>query len=159
VSILRVRFLPASDIRSMVAAALISSLFLLSACSHSAGVPTSSTDDAMLQSPHSLAIYYGWPSTVYDQQSPDLSPLEIFSRYQVVVLGGGLADTQHGDHENAIVLINTLEEQGVAVFGYIDMGLITRSKTPSFDDLKQEVEQWKTMGVSGIFWDDAGHDE
>lgn len=136
--------------------------FLVAACFSPPELPTSMAaapaQSANIRAPHKLAIYYGWPSTVHCPQSPHLTPAEIFSRYHAVVLGEGLADPSHPDHENTVVLINDMKKQDVLAFGYIDMGLITRATPPSFAELEREIIQWKTMGVSGIFWDDVGHE-
>jgi hypothetical protein len=135
---------------------------LLTACTALLSPPSESIriseTSSMVQSPQSLAVYYGWPSAVHSEQSPHLSPAEIFLQYDVVVLGGGLADPSHPEHENAIVLMNLLRNQGIVVFGYVDMGVSTRPYPPTIEDLRKEVGQWKAMGAVGIFWDDVGRE-
>lgn len=107
--------------------------------------------------PERLAIYYGWPSAAdFGQRNDPSSIAEQFSRFAVVVLGAGLADTSHPDYEFTRSLVNALREAAVEVYGYVDMGISTRAQNPNLADVEAEIAQWQDLGTSGIFWDDVG---
>jgi hypothetical protein len=101
-----------------------------------------------------LGIFYGWPSAFDGAKGPEEAAAKL-GRYQVVVLGGGLEQAEHGDHENTRAIIARLREAGVEVFGYIPLGASTGLDT---GQIKRRVKAWKAMAARGIFYDEAGHD-
>lgn len=44
----------------------------------------------------------------------------------------------------------------VQIYGYVDMGVSTQNLP--ITTAQQYVDEWAAMGVTGIFWDDAGYD-
>ena len=42
-----------------------------------------------------------------------------------------------------------------AVYGYIDLG---RSQQLALDDIGARIQRWKSIGASGVFFDEAGAD-
>lgn len=75
------------------------------------------------------------------------------ARYQLVVLGSGLEDPSHGDHANVLIIVPRILglNSGCVVFGYVD------TAQPQAD-FEARVDQWETVGVNGIFMDQAGYD-
>ena len=73
-----------------------------------------------------------------------------------MVLGDGLEHPTHGDHAKTRTIIKLLVREGVEVYGYVDMGVSTQNLPLA--TAQQYVDEWRAMGVTGIFWDDAGAD-
>lgn len=99
-----------------------------------------------------LAIYYGWPSAINGASSLDAASAEL-ARYQVVVLGDGLADPAHGDHVATVHMVPKLTASGVEVFGYVALG-----NEIEVSAVKRQVKAWARLAVSGVFFDEAGYD-
>lgn len=95
-----------------------------------------------------LAIYYGWPSGVNGAFSV-AGAIAVFKAYELLVLGSGLEEPSHGDHVNTVQIIAGLPK--VQVFGYV-------ASTSDLALLKEKIDKWVTMGVSGIFCDVFGYD-
>ena len=108
--------------------------------------------------PQRLGIYYGWPSAALSIDESIIVPEDLFSQFSVVVFGETLAEPEHPDHTKTLDLIDVLTQQGVEVYGYIDMGMTTRPGASSMADLASEIERWLDAGATGIFWDDAGYE-
>jgi hypothetical protein len=121
-----------------------------------------------------LAIYYGYPSLVNGANGDLEKAANVFSTYDVVVLGDGLEfpDRQSGryppgdseEHQKALQIIAAVRGRGSGTrfYGYVCLGEIPSSKeekmflTPK--ELEERVNLWKGMGVTGIFLDEAGYD-
>jgi len=106
--------------------------------------------------PKRLAIYYGWPSVVNGAGGDTNKATEELAFFDVIVLGDGIEHPSHGDHVKTEAVIGNLRAQGKEVFGYVDMGASTQNLPIA--TAEQYVDEWAAMGVSGIFWDDAGFD-
>lgn len=101
-----------------------------------------------------LGIFYGWPSGFNGASSPEQAAAGL-AVYQVVVLGGGLQQPDHGDHQATRAIIAQLRGGGAEVYGYIPLGEATGL---TVEQIRQQVSAWHAMGVSGIFYDEAGYD-
>jgi hypothetical protein len=106
--------------------------------------------------PARLCIYYGWPSYVNGSQGNAAAATSQFLNCDVFVLGDGIEHPEHGDHQNARSIIGNLIGAGRRVFGYVDLGVSTQNL--SVPQMQQYVDEWRAMGVTGIFFDDAGFD-
>lgn len=114
-----------------------------------------------------LLIYYGYPSLLQvngnaiqnTNGTPNLSGIaQAFAEYDVIVLGSGLESPTHSDHANTLAIISKIHslKPSALIFGYIDLGVSTSNFTIA--QMQAFTDQWKAMGVNGIFWDDAGYD-
>lgn len=99
--------------------------------------------------PKKLAIYYGWPSTVKDWTVNGAA--SVFKDYDLLVLGAGLEDASHGDHENTEDIINHTDMANTEVYGYV-----TAQTSQSANETK--IDNWYAMGATGIFCDEFGYD-
>ena len=110
--------------------------------------------------PKRLAIYYGYPSLVNGANWDVNKAASEFAFFDVIVFGDGIEHSYHGDHVNTKIIIQKLRSQGKEIFGYIDMGVFPAppAQNLSIETAQQYVNEWLAMGVSGIFWDDAGFD-
>ncbi|MFZ2360714.1 MAG: hypothetical protein WA040_15345 [Anaerolineae bacterium] len=111
-----------------------------------------------MRSPQPFAIYYGWPSAVTFEGGTGIPVAEQFGQFTVVVLGAGLNRLSHPDYPQALTLVRELQDRNVEVYGYIDMGTVTQPRFLSFAEIEDEIDLWQRMGVTGIFWDDAGYE-
>ena len=121
-----------------------------------------------------LAIYYGYPSLVNGANGDVEKAANVFSRYDLVILGDGLEfpDKQFAryptgepeEHQKVLRIITAVRDRGSGTrfFGYVCLGEIQFRKgekislTP--EQLEERVRLWKQMGVAGIFLDEAGYD-
>ena len=106
--------------------------------------------------PAQLCIYYGWPSYVNGSGGDAVRAAAQFIRCDLVVLGDGIEHPAHGDYASAASIVATLRQAGKEVFGYIDLGVTTQNLSPAH--MERYVDEWRAMGASGIFLDDAGYD-
>ena len=104
----------------------------------------------------SLCIYYGWPSLVNGASGNLTTAAADFAQFDLIVFGDGIWKDSHGDHINTTAIISSLNTAGKAAYGYIDLGVTTEDL--SIAAMQQAVDGWDSMGVKGIFWDDAGYD-
>lgn len=111
--------------------------------------------EAPISVPGQLAIYYGWPSLVNGAAGDVDAATAAFEQFSTVVFGDGLEHPTHGDHLKTAQIIARLAPR-VEVYGYIDMGITTQNL--SLLKAQRYVDEWADMGVTGIFWDDAGRD-
>ena len=114
---------------------------------------STTTCSADLQ-PKKLLIYYGWPSSI--SGTGVAGAATVFAQYDYVVLGDGLEKANHPDHNNTIAILANPQMANKRVFGYIDLGISTQNL--SLLEIKTQVDEWKAMGVYGIFFDDFGYD-
>jgi hypothetical protein len=104
--------------------------------------------------PKSLLIYYGYPSLINHASS--LSAAATLGAYNYVVLGDGLEDPSHPDHQNTAAILADPHMAHTTAFGYIDLGVTTQNLTLS--EIETRVDEWQATGVQGIFLDDFGYD-
>ena len=114
----------------------------------------SSTDSVKLLK--HLCIYYGWPSLVNGSSGNLTMATDTFAQFDLIVFGDGIWKDSHGDHINTTTIIGNLNAAGKAAYGYVDLGVTTQDLT--YAEMTQAVDGWDSMGVKGIFWDDAGYD-
>jgi hypothetical protein len=113
--------------------------------------------DTVYQRPFRLLVYYGVPqgvNEVYDNAYAS----QIFSRWDYVVFGEGLEDPANAYNASSITIMSLATELNpqIQFFGYIDLGVTTENL--SISTMQTQVDQWQSMGVSGIFLDTAGYD-
>lgn len=102
-----------------------------------------------------LLIYYGWPSKINGAADTKAAAAE-FARYDELVLGAGLEQSNHPDREATAEILALLAPWPPRVYGYIDLGVTTSDLSPAAID--QRIAGWNKLGVDGIFYDDAGPD-
>lgn len=100
--------------------------------------------------PKTLAIYYGYPSSVNATFTVS-GAAAVFSAYDLVVFGDGLEDPSHPDHTNTVNIIADPAMVNTEVYGYID-------STLDLSIIQNKIDQWYAMGVKGIFCDRFGYD-
>jgi hypothetical protein len=110
------------------------------------------------QAPGALAVFYGWPSLVEGSAGSTDSASRVFARYRAVVLGDGLQDPSHPDHDKTAAIVASLAAGGAGtqVFGYVTLGVTTASLP--MVEVRRRVDAWKAVGAAGIFLDEAGYD-
>ena len=96
-----------------------------------------------------LLVYYGWPSCL----NGGGHPVADLDRYRYVVLGAGLEDPTHPDHEPTRRIIGKTVAK---VFGYIDLG-VSSSNLP-LRQVRRSARRWRRMGAVGVLLDDFGYD-
>lgn len=105
----------------------------------------------MSLTPKKIAHYYAWPSGINGSAGVVATAAGHFANYDVVVFGAGIDDPAHGDNANATAIIADSQMASTEVYGYIDA-------TASLIDNMVHIDQWKAMGVAGIFCDKFGYD-
>lgn len=111
--------------------------------------------------PKYLCIYYAWPSVVNGSAGNTSAAINVFKNYDLVVFGGGIWETTHGDYAKTKTIIAGLKaaKPSIRIFGYIDVGVSPLpAQNLSIAQLQTAIDGWKDMGVHGIFGDDFGYD-
>lgn len=106
--------------------------------------------------PKQLCLYYGWPSYVNGSGGDVSRAIAQLVKCDLLVIGDGIEHPGHGDHASASVIVSALREAGKEVFGYVDLGVSTQNL--SIDTMRAYVDEWRAIGASGVFLDDAGYD-
>lgn len=150
--------------------ALLSSMLLLNACGTGGSSPVYVPyNPVTLQQPQQLCIFYGQPDSINGTQPTYLrdetgtiydinitSAGNEFAKCALVVLGDGLQNPSHPAHYNTQLIMYTMAERSIPIFGYVDAGVITQNL--SLTEADSRISQWQAMGVDGIFLDDFGFD-
>lgn len=97
-----------------------------------------------------LAIYYGYPSSVNGTYTVS-GAVDVFKKYKILVLGSGLEDPSHPDHNNTAAIISDPLMKGTKVYGYIDA-------TQPLNIIQNKIDLWFNINVAGIFMDQFGYD-
>lgn len=113
------------------------------------------TSASTIYTPDRLGIYYGYPSAV-NGSTTNAEAAAVFGQFDVIVLGAGINESTHPDHSNTTAIIADSAMTGTEVFGYVDIGVSTSNLTLSA--METDVDEWKAMGVDGIFFDNYGYD-
>jgi len=101
-----------------------------------------------------LLVYYGWLNSFcssINSWDNDNVISDISGKYDTCVLGDGIQDPDHGDYSNSEYIISGLKSANVKVYGYV-----TANQTLS--EFQAKANQWGTLEVDGIFFDEAGYD-
>ncbi len=110
---------------------------------------------ATYQRPKDLLIYYGYPNSFNSGVNGwnNENVAQDMAKYNLVILGDGVAAPSHPDFANTQVIIPRVKALNCTtkVFGYV-------SADQAFGDYTTEVEQWGALAVDGIFMDEAGYD-
>jgi hypothetical protein len=110
--------------------------------------------------PERFAFYYGQPSGVNGAAGDTALATRAFADYDIVVLGDGLEEAGHIDHQRTQTIIGNLRTSGTRVFGYVDLCVLggpTCTNLP-LSEVQAKADRWRAMGVAGIFLDQAGYD-
>lgn len=106
------------------------------------------------QRPLDLLIYYGYMNSFNSAQNSLNNELvaQDMAKYSLIVLGQGFADPAHPDYANSCIIINRIKVLNplTMIFGYLSMTLEISSSTST-------IAAWDTMGIHGIFLDEAGY--
>lgn len=105
--------------------------------------------------PKTLLIYYAWPSVINGASSVAGATAE-FGQYDYVVLGDGLQEPDHPDHQNTAEIIRGVQSLGTFVLGYIPIGTVNPNL--SMEEIERRVDRWNDIGADGILLDQFGYD-
>ncbi len=108
------------------------------------------------RSPKSLLIYYGYPISFEGLWDAQKVVDSIASNYDVWVCGDYYQDPAHAEYASTTAIISGLLAKGVEVYGYIPLGV--NSENRSISTLETAIDDWNTLGVTGIFMDEFGFD-
>jgi hypothetical protein len=102
-----------------------------------------------------ILVYFGNPSAINGAPSIDEAVKE-YLRYDHVIFGSGLDNTANANHANTILIIQKAKaiHSDIKFYGYIDPSIL--SVTTS--QLQISINNWKTMGVDGIYCDKFSYD-
>jgi hypothetical protein len=105
--------------------------------------------------PANLLIYYGWPNSFNSATNAwtNEKVAQEMAMYDLIVLGAGLQDPGHGDYANTQIIIPRIKALNPAslVYGYVTI-------LETIGNFQTKAGQWNTLGVHGIFMDEAGYD-
>jgi hypothetical protein len=102
-----------------------------------------------------MMVYYGWLNSFNSATNGwnNENVAQDLKDYDILVLGDGIQDPAHGDFANTQVILARVKvlNPNILLFGY-------DSKAQTLSVFQTKATQWNTLGVSGIFMDEAGYD-
>ena len=105
--------------------------------------------------PKNMLTYYGWLSCLNSSVNgwDNEKVAQDMARYNLIVLGDGLANSGHEDYANSVEIISRVMElnPSVLIFGYV-------SVNQSLANFEAKVDDWESLNVHGILMDEAGYD-
>lgn len=109
----------------------------------------------MYYRPYNILIYYGYPNS-FNSSSNGWNNSKVamdMAKYQIVILGDGVQNPSHPDYNNSKIIIPKIKEinPNMRIYGYVTVN-------QSYSNFSTKVGQWNTLGVHGIFLDEAGYD-
>jgi hypothetical protein len=110
---------------------------------------------ALYKKPKDLLIYYGYlnsfNSGVHGWDNEKVA--QEMAKYDLIVLGNGVADPTHPDYANTQIIIARIKTLNplCLILGYV-------SVNQTLVNFKTKVDQWDTLQIHGIFMDEAGYD-
>jgi hypothetical protein len=142
--------------------------FILGSIVSVAGFPPELSATVHKKPVPSLAIYYGYPSLINGVDGDMDRAVDAFSPYDIIVFGDGLEfnDQRSGrlpvgpgsdEHQRAARILTRLREspRSPELYGYVALGQMQHLVGSEIDE---RVALWSAMGVTGIFFDEAGRD-
>ena len=118
--------------------------------------------------PPRAVFFYGYPSLVNGVNGNVHLAAKAFAAYDIIVLGDGvefstMVKSRHPvgvgrvEYARSKQIIASIFQQKpqAEIFGYVCLGDTQSLPIPS---MKRRIGMWKTLGVSGIFLDEAGYD-
>lgn len=103
-----------------------------------------------------LLIYYGYPIAYKSMWEVSKVVAEISASYSYWVVGHTYQDPSHVEYASTVSIMQAVRAAGVKLYGYIPLG--TSSYNYSLAQITTIVDQWKAIGVDGIFLDEYGYD-
>lgn len=123
--------------------------------------PVAESGSVAVTVPERLAIAYGyrpWVVRGCTDVSPDsmACPSEVYGAFRHVVLAAGLEDQDHPSHAGTRRLVQQLREDhpGQELWGYVSLRR-HRDQDHRVEDIGARAAAWQTVGVTGIFLDEA----
>ena len=104
-----------------------------------------------------LLIYYGWLNSFNSATNAwtNEKVAQELAKYDVLVLGDGIADSAHGDYANTKVIIPRIKalNPSCLIFGYVTIN-------QTYASFKTKADKWDNTDftVDGVFLDEAGYD-
>jgi FtsZ-binding cell division protein ZapB len=107
-----------------------------------------------------LGIYYGYPSYVNGSNGDVTKAIEAFKPFETIVLGDGIEHLSHGDHKKTQQIIDGLKPTRNKIFGYVPIGALNGATNSNLSNstIEAYIDEWKNMGVYGVFLDEYGFD-
>jgi len=109
----------------------------------------------LLGRPNDLLIYYGWLNSFNSSVNSwtNEKVAQDMARYNIIVLGNGLANSGHGDYSNTEIIIPRIKElnPNALIFGYVTIN-------QALGTFQTKVDEWEALDIDGIFLDEAGYD-
>src|SRR5207249_2405087 len=100
-------------------------------------------------------VYYGWLNSFNSATNGwnNENVAQDLKDYDILVLGDGIQDPAHGDFANTQVILARVKvlNPNILLFGY-------DSKAQTLSVFQTKATQWNSLGVNGIFMDEAGYD-
>lgn len=107
------------------------------------------------EKPDNLLIYYGWINSFNSGVNGwnNEKVAQDMAKYNIIVLGDGVQAPTHGDYSNTQVVIARIKalNPSTKIFGYV-------TTNQSLANFKTKTDQWETLQVHGIFFDESGYD-
>lgn len=112
--------------------------------------------ESTIEAKKALLIYYGYPIAYKSMWEVSEVVAEISASYSYWVVGHTYQDPTHDEYASTVSIMQAVRAAGVKLYGYIPLG--TSSYNYSLAQITTIVDQWKAIGVDGIFLDEYGYD-
>ena len=106
-----------------------------------------------------LCLYYGYPIAINKAWNVN-GAVNIYKNYDIVVFGDNYNKKDHEAHADTVKIIDRLrtEYPQIEVFGYVPCAFKGGTKNLSTEEIKELIDLWADIGVTGIFYDEFGFD-
>lgn len=105
----------------------------------------------------SVLFYLGKPAEI-NGASTITQAVDQYLKYDHIVFGNNVQEPSNAYHESTQDIIAGVKSNtSVSFYGYIDCGVSTSNL--SIGEIQVKINQWRDMGVTGIFVDNFGYDK
>jgi hypothetical protein len=110
---------------------------------------------ALYKGPANLLVYYGYPNSFNSGTNgwSNEAVAKDMAKYDLIILGTGVETPTHPDYANTQIIIPRIKalNPSALIFGYVNGADVLAT-------VQTNVDNWDTLGVHGIFFDQCGYD-
>lgn len=103
-----------------------------------------------------LLVYYGFPVAYKGMRSAPAVIAELTANFDYWIVGHTYQSPTHEEYATTVQIMQGCRAAGMKIYGYIPLG--TSSYNYTVNQIGAITDEWKAIGVDGIFIDEYGYD-